>query len=328
MSPSDPCVFALAESHDYGLKVCAALGVPPSPLEERPFEDGEHKTRPLVNVRGRDVYVVCSLYGEPGASANDKLCRLLFLIGALKDASAGRVTAVAPYLCYARKDRKTKPRDPVITRYVACLLESVGVDRVVTMDVHNLAAFENAFRCRTDHLEAKKLFVDFFAPRVKDDEVVVVSPDVGGAKRAEQLRLALVQRLQREAGAAFLEKYRSAGKVTGDAVIGDVEGKVAIVVDDLISTGGTLARAAAACQARGAKRVYAAATHGLFIEPAARSLATAGLERLVVTDTIPPFRLPAEFVRDRVTVLETAPLVAEAVRRIHESGSIVELLGA
>lgn len=326
MGACDPSLFALAESRPYGEKVGELLGLPLSPIEERQFEDGEHKTRSLANVRDRDVYVIYSLYGEPGASSNDKLCRLLFFIGALKDASARRVTAVAPYLCYSRKDRKTKPRDPVITRYVASLFEAVGTDRVVTLDVHNLAAFENAFRCRTDHLEAKKLFVDFFAPRLNHEELVVVSPDIGGAKRAEQLRLALAQRLGRDAGSAFLEKYRSAGKVTGEAVVGDVADKVAIIVDDLISTGATIARAATACRAHGAKQVYAAATHGLFVDPAARALAGAHLDRLVVTDSIPPLRLPVESLAENVTVLETAPLVAEAVRRMHEGGSIVELL--
>lgn len=326
MCPHEPCLFALGESRAYGERVGAALGVPLAAHEERSFEDGEHKSRPLESVRGRDVYVLHSLYGEPGASANDKLCRLLFFVGALKDAAAARVTAIAPYLCYARKDRKTKARDPVITRYVAALFEAAGTDRVVTMDVHNLAAFQNAFRCGTEHLEAKRLFVDFFAPRLAGEPVAVVSPDVGGAKRAEQLRLALEQRLQRPAGSAFVEKYRSAGQVTGEAVVGDVAGKVAIVIDDLVSTGGTLARAAAACRARGAKRVYAAATHGLFIDPAAATLAAAGLDGVVIADTVPPFRLPPELLRDRLTVLDTAPLVASAVRRMHEGGSIVGLL--
>ena len=134
----------------------ARLAIDPSPHEERECEDGEHKARPLISVRGKNVFVVQSLYGDDRQSGNDKLCRLLFSIDALKDAAAARVTAVVPYLAYARKDRKTKPRDPVTTRYVAALFEAVGIDTVMTLDVHNLAAFQNAFRCRPEHLEAFK----------------------------------------------------------------------------------------------------------------------------------------------------------------------------
>lgn len=328
MNASDIQLFALSESRGFGEKVAAALDVPLGEHEERHFEDGEHKTRPLQNVRGRDVFVVQSLYGEPGNSVNDKLCRLLFFIGALKDASAERVTAVLPYLCYARKDRKSKSRDPVTTRYVAQLLEAVGTDRVVTLDVHNLAAYENAFRCRIDHLEAKNLFVDYFAQRVGNDEVAVVSPDVGGVKRADQFRQALSRRLGRELGSAFLEKYRSAGVVSGEAVVGDVAGRIAIIIDDLISTGGTILRAANACRQRGAKVVYAAASHGIFVGDAGRVVADSGLEQLVIADTIPPFRLDPDLVRRKLTVLETAPVFAEAIRRIHSGGSIVELLAS
>jgi len=318
-------LFALNASRDLGERVARALGLPLAPHEEREFEDGEHKARPLESVRGRDVYVLVSLYGDLRQSVNDKLVRLLFFLGALRDASAGRITAVIPYLCYARKDRRSKSRDPVSTRYVAGLLETVGADRVLTLDVHNLAAYENAFRIRADHLQAKRLFVDEFVPRIGREPVVVVSPDVGGVKRAEDFRQALSRRLGREAGGAFLEKYRSAGVVSGAAVVGDIEGRVAIIVDDLISTGGTIARAVAACRSRGAKAVYAVATHGIFVGEAARMVADSGLERLVVTDTIPPFRLDPALVRSKVTVLDTAPLFAEAIRRIHTGGSVVEL---
>ena len=318
-------LFALNASRDLGERVARALGLPLAPHEEREFEDGEHKARPLESVRGRDVYVLVSLYGDPRQSVNDKLVRLLFFLGALRDASAGRITAVIPYLCYARKDRRSKSRDPVSTRYVAGLLETIGADRVLTLDVHNLAAYENAFRIRADHLQAKRLFVDEFVPRIGREPVVVVSPDVGGVKRAEDFRQALSRRLGREAGGAFLEKYRSAGVVSGAAVVGDIEGRVAIIVDDLISTGGTIARAVAACRSRGAKAVYAVATHGIFVGEAARMVADSGLERLVVTDTIPPFRLDPALVRRKVTVLDTAPLFAEAIRRIHTGGSVVEL---
>lgn len=321
-------VFALAESRPFGERVAAALGVPLARHEEREFEDGEHKNRPLENVRDADVYIVQSLYAEPGKSVNDKLCRLLFFVGALKDAAAARVTAVMPYLCYARKDRRSKARDPVTTRYLAQLLEAAGVDRVLTMDVHNLAAYENAFRCGVDHLEARTLFVDFLAPLLAGKDAVVVSPDVGGVKRAEALRQSLSQRARREAGMAFLEKYRSQGVVSGAAVVGEVKGKVAVIIDDLIASGGTIAHAARACRERGATDVYALATHGLFVGEAARVFEKAGadINRLVIADTVPPFRLHAEFVQHKITVLDTAPLFAQAIERMHHGGSIAALM--
>jgi hypothetical protein len=140
-------LFAVETTRDYGLRVAQHLDLVLGEHEERAFEDGEHKIRPLIDVRRHDVFVMHSLYGEAEQSPNDKLCRLLFFIRALKDAGADRVTAVVPYLCYARKDRRTQPRDPITTKYVARLFEASGADAVITLDVHNLAAFENAFRC-------------------------------------------------------------------------------------------------------------------------------------------------------------------------------------
>lgn len=319
-------LFALSESRALGKNICAYLGLPLSADEERGFEDGEHKIRPLENVRGCDVFVIQSLYSEPGLSVNDKLCRLLFFIGALKDASAQSVTAVLPYLGYARKDRKTKARDPVTTRYIAQLLEAVGTNRVLTLDVHNLAAFQNAFRCPTDHLEAKNLFVEHFAARLKEHEVVVVSPDIGGVKRAEQFREILSRRLNHPVASAIMEKQRSSGVVSGEALIGDVKGKVAIIIDDMISTGGTILRTANACRKQGAQGVHAAASHGIFVGNADQVVADPALDSLTITNTLPPFRLDPELVRNRLTVLDVAPLFAEAVRCIHNGGSIVELL--
>jgi ribose-phosphate pyrophosphokinase len=302
------------------------LGTTLGAHEEREFEDGEHKTRPLESVRGRDVFVIHSLYGNTGQSVNDKLCRLVFFIGALRDASAGSVTAVIPYLCYARKDRKSKHRDPVTTRYVAALFEAVGVGRAVTLDVHNLAAFQNAWRIPTEHLEAKKLFVEHFRDLVRGQDVVVVSPDIGGVKRAEDFRQALGRALDSAVHGAFLEKYRSAGVVSGDAVVGDVRGKAAIIIDDLISSGTTLVRAAEACRAHGAETVYAAASHGLFAKNAGEILSHPAVERIVITDTIPPFRMDSTPLGKKLTVLNASSLFAEAIRRIHAGGSIVELL--
>lgn len=319
-------LFALDASRDFGERVAAKLGIPLSGLEEREFEDGEHKARPLASVRGGDVFVIQSLYDDSSQSVNDKLCRLLFFIGALRDASAGRITAVVPYLCYARKDRKTQTRDPVTTRYVAALFEAVGTDRVLTLDVHNLAAFQNAFRCRTDHLEARRLFVEYFVPLLGGDEVAVVSPDVGGIKRAELFRQALGRALGREATAAFMEKQRARGVVSGEAIVGEVAGRAVVILDDLISTGTTISRAAKACHAAGATKIYAAASHGLFMGDAGRVLADAALDKVVVTDSIPPFRLDPEWAKDRLAVLDGAGLFAESIRRVHAGGSLVELL--
>lgn len=319
-------LFSLNDSKALGARISRALGVALSPHEEREFEDGEHKSRPLCSVRDADVFVVQSLHGDDRHSANDKLCRLLFFIGALRDASAGRVSVLCPYLCYSRKDRKTKSRDPVTTRYVAALFEAVGTHLVVTMDVHNLAAFQNAFRCRTEHLTALELFAAHFSSLVGDEDCVVVSPDAGGYKRAQDFRERLSGSLGRPVDLAFMEKKRSSGVVTGETVVGRVEGKSVIIVDDLISTGTTLSRAVEACHALGATRICAAATHGLFQEGASHFLSHPHLKEVAVTDTAAPFRLEPELLSSRLAQLETAPLFAEAIRAIHEGGSIVELL--
>jgi ribose-phosphate pyrophosphokinase len=319
-------LFALESSRTFGDNVAGKLGVPLSSLEERQFEDGEHKSRPLVSVRGSDVFVIQSLCGDARQSVNDKFCRLLFFIGAVKDASASRVTAVVPYLCYARKDRKSQPRDPVTTRYIASLFEAVGTDGILTLDVHNLAAYQNAFRCRADHLEARRLFVEHFAPLLQDEEVAVVSPDIGGIKRAEQFRQALARVSRKNPAMAFMEKYRAKGVVTGETIVGEVKNRVALIIDDLISTGMTISRAAKACRTAGAAHVHAAASHGVFVGAANAVIADPSLEKTVITDTIPPFRLDPAVAQSRLTVLDTSALFGEAIKRIHTGGSIVDLL--
>jgi ribose-phosphate pyrophosphokinase len=318
-------LFALQATAELGQAVADALGCRLAAHEERAFEDGEHKVRPLDAVGGANVYVVQSLHGGPAESANDKLCRLLFFIGALKDAGAARVTAVVPYLCYARKDRRTKPNDPVTTRYVAQMFEAVGVDAVVTLEVHNPAAFENAFRCRTVALTGTPLLVDHVC-RLPDRDFSVVSPDTGGDKRAELFRETLEAALGRPVGKAFAEKHRSGGVVSGDLFVGEVAGTTALLVDDLISTGGTLLRAARAARAAGARRVIALATHGLFMPGAETALADGAIDRLVVTDAVPAFRLPPGPVRDKLDVLPAASLLAEAVRRLDSGEPLTDLV--
>ncbi|HET7731488.1 MAG TPA: ribose-phosphate diphosphokinase [Usitatibacter sp.] len=322
-----PLVFALRETQALGHAIAARLGCEPAPLEERDFEDGEHKIRPLANVRGRDVYVIQSLHGEADSSPNDKLVRLLMFIGALKDAAAARVTAVVPYLAYARKDQKSKPLDPVSTRYVAGFFESVRCDAVVAIDVHNVAAFQNAFRCCTEHLEAASLLAARCVPLVGASPAVVVSPDEGGIKRADRFRHRLAALLGRPVGAAFAEKYRSAGLLRGNVLVGDVRGQVAVIVDDLVAAGNTLDRAARACAADGATRVVAAVTHAVFTAEADEVLGNSPIDAIVVTDTIPPGRLRHAGLASRVEVVATAPLFGEAIARMHAGGSVVELNG-
>ena len=244
-------------------------------MEEREYEGGEHKTRPLVRVRGEDVYVVQCLSGDEAGSANDRLCRLLFFIAGLEDNGAARVTACVPFLAYGRKDRRTKERDPVTLRYVAQLFEAVGTDHVIGLDAHNLAAFENAFRCPVDHLEAAPLMADYLA----------TTRGLG----ARLHRVARHRRCQARAAAAGTARrtprprgrfrdHRQAPQqrrgLGGDLVVGPVEGRHAVLVDDLISAGTTLMRAVAACRKAGATHVDAFATHGVFLpeaQPAARS---------------------------------------------------------
>ncbi|MFN0313601.1 MAG: ribose-phosphate diphosphokinase [Burkholderiales bacterium] len=162
MSTDKLCLFALNASRKFGASVARHLGVALSEHEETDFSDGEHKARPLHDTRGKDVFVVQSLHADSHQSIGDKLCRLLFFLGAIKDASPARLTAVIPYLCYARQDSRSHPQDPVTTRYVARMLEAAGAGQVMTMEVHNLAAFQNAFRCRTDHLDSGPLFAHYF----------------------------------------------------------------------------------------------------------------------------------------------------------------------
>ncbi|HWU86551.1 MAG TPA: ribose-phosphate pyrophosphokinase [Kofleriaceae bacterium] len=318
-------LFVLGPSETLGRFVAERLGIAVAPHELRRFEDGEHKIRPLVSARGRDVYVLCSLYGDASESVDDRLIRALFFVGSLRDAGAGRITLVAPYLCYARKDRRTNPRDPVTTRYVARMIEAAGADRVVTVDVHNLAAYENAFRIGTEHLEARPLFVE--RCRALGDRLAVVSPDPGGFHRAEALRDAL-EHEGASVELAMLGKHRKGGVVRTEAFVGDVEGRSAVIVDDLIVSGTTLVRAAEACRARGATAVHAMATHAMFGPAAAGALATPLIDAIVVTDSVSPERTALGEVRAKLAVASIAPLLAGAIGALHHERSMAQVIEA
>lgn len=316
--------FALNGNDRLGAAICNRLGQPRAPHEERDFDDGEHKARPLVEVGGREVYVLHALHGEPGFSTNDKLIRLLFFIATLKDAGAEKVTAICPYLPYSRKDRRTKPRDPVSARYVAQLFESVGLDRIITVDVHNISAFENAFRqCQTIHVATAQLLARHLAEHADQTPFTVMAPDAGGAKRAEVVRLELEQRLQKPVTKAIIDKHRSEGVVSGSLFAGDVAGRTVVIVDDIISSGGTMLRAIKACREAGAVRVLASAAHGLFTS-ASGLMGEQGPDELIISDTVP---LPAA-VQDfpGLTELSVAYLLADIIARLHEGRDVSALL--
>jgi ribose-phosphate pyrophosphokinase len=317
-------LFALPGSEATGAAIGSILGISPAPLEERRFEDGEHKIRPLESVRGADVYLLQSLHRDEKRSPDEKLVQLLMLLGAVRDASAARVTVIAPYLCYSRKDARTQARDPVSSRYVAQLLEALGCDRILTLEVHNPAAYQNAFRIPAEHIEGTRLLGDALLDMAPVAEAVVVSPDPGGVKRAEHLRAYLSRRLGSPVTSAFMEKHRSGGVVSGERLVGDVTGKTALIIDDLVSSGTSLSRVAAACSAAGATRILAAATHALFSNEADEVLAAMPVEALLVTDTV-ALGLLSPQARTKVRVIPAAFLLADAIRALHTNTSLSAL---
>lgn len=313
MNAHESLLFALQGSQALGDLIARQLDIPLHLPEEREFSGREHKIRALVPVEGKRIYVVHSLNADEQHSVNDKLCRLLFFIGSLKDAGASSVNVIVPYLAYARKDRRTKFQDPVTTRYVADLFVAVGVDSVTTMDVHNLAAFENAFQCATKNLSAMELFVDYFAARLNKQTVSVVAPDVGAIKAAENFRQQLRSKMGTEVDAAFITKQRSRDIVTSSALHGDVDKRHVIIFDDMIDSGTTVGNAMRACRQGGAEKIYAAATHGVFSEQAATLFETAALTQIVITNTVevgPDFSTIAT---DKLAVLDSAPLFARSI---------------
>ena len=272
------------------------------------FSEGEIQVQIEENIRGKDVFIVQSTCTPP----NKNLMELLILIDAARRASANRITAVLPYFGYARQDRKDQPRVPITAKLVANLLTNSGADRVLTIDLH-AGQIQGFFDIPVDHLFAVTTFVDYFAS-LKVKNLVVVSPDVGGIKMVR----AYAKRLQ--SPMAVIDKRRISGEETEVMnILGDIEGKNAIIVDDIVATAGSLVEAAAALKKQGAKDVYAAIAHPVLSGPALKRIASSAIKKLFVTNTIP--------VEDgkrhkKIKVLSIAPLLAEAIKRIHNEESV------
>ncbi|HJV96795.1 MAG TPA: ribose-phosphate diphosphokinase [Albitalea sp.] len=314
-------LFSLDPDCAFALALAAELDESLSAHEDRGFEDGERKLRPLVDPRGDDAYVICSLHGGPLLSPHDKLFGLLMFADTLRRNGAARVTAVVPYLAYARKDRQTQPFDPVTLGTVAQLFEAAGVAQLIVLEVHNVAAFQNAFRCGTVHLDAHLAFDAAAADLSGSGPLAVASPDPGGVKRSQVWRESLESRLARPVGFAMVDKRRSGGLVSsGSLVAGDVNGMTVLLLDDLIASGDTMKGAAQALRRAGARDVVACAAHGLFVGAAAELLADTSITSVWVTDSVPAFRLPAIApVRRKLRVMSAVPLFARAIRDCHDS---------
>ncbi|HEU5016246.1 MAG TPA: ribose-phosphate pyrophosphokinase [Roseiflexaceae bacterium] len=275
------------------------------------FKNGETRIKVEENVRGSDVFVV-----QPTCTpVNHHLMELLLLIDALRRASAARITAVVPYYGYAKQEKKTAGREPISAKLVANLITVAGANRILTMDLH-APAIEGFFDIPADHLQAGPLLAEYFKA-LNLNNPVVVSPDAGGVGRANSFREHI------GASLAIIAKQRPQPDVAEMLeMVGDIDGKTAVIVDDMISTGGTLAQAAQALRERGARAVYACATHGIFAGNALSILRDSTLEETVVTNTIPL----AECSKDsRIRVISVAPLFAEAIMRIHKDLSLSAL---
>jgi ribose-phosphate pyrophosphokinase len=275
------------------------------------WQNGETRVKLEENVRGSDVFVIQSL-GQP---VNHHLMELLLMIDAIRRASASRVTAVIPYFAYAKQEKKTSGREPISAKLVANLLVTAGVNRILTLDLHS-PAIEGFFDIPVDHMRAIPLLASAFR-KMDIDDLVAVSPDAGGVNRTEEFRT------RAGASLAIISKKRPRPD-TAEAVemVGDVDGKTAVIVDDLISTGATLATAAEMLMQRGARRVLVSAVHPIFASGCGRLIDQSPIERVVVTDTLPI--CPAEMT-SKVEVLTVAPLLAEAITRIHKDLSISAL---
>lgn len=302
-------LFAGSANIPLAQEVANYLGLDLGPLIRKGFADGELYVQIQESIRGADVYLL-----QPTCrSVNDNLMELMILIDACRRASARQITAVVPYYGYARADRKTAGRESITAKLVANLIVQAGAHRVLAMDLHS-AQIQGYFDIPLDHVYGSPVILDYFASKQLPD-IVVVSPDVGGVARAR----AFAKKLN-DAPLAIIDKRRQAHNVAEVMnVIGDVKGKTAILVDDMIDTAGTLSEGGRLLQKEGARAIYACATHAVFSGPAATRLSSGVFEEVIVTNTIP---IPEEKKFEQLTVLSVANLIGEAIWRIHEDNSV------
>jgi len=294
-------------------KISEYLATPLVQTKITRFSDGEVFVEIKENVRGADVFII-----QPTCPpVNENLVELLIMIDAARRASARRITAVIPYYGYARQDRKTAPRTPITAKLVANVIVVAGARRVLTMDLHAWQ-IQGFFDIPVDHLYAMPVFLEYLKDKFRGEEIVIVSPDAGGVERAREYAKRL------NATMAIVDKRRprpNESEVMN--IIGDVKDKIAVIIDDMIDTAGTICKAASAIMDRGAKEVYAVATHPVLSGPAVERLAQSPIKEVVVSDTI-PLREEAQRL-DKIKVLSVSKLLGEAIRRIHTDDSISSL---
>lgn len=308
-SDSTLCLLSGSANIPLSREIARYLGMDLSPMTTKTFADGETYVQIQESIRGRDVYII-----QPTCyPVNDHLMELMVMIDACRRASARRITAVIPYYGYARADRKTAGRESITAKLVANLITKSGADRVIAMDLHS-AQIQGYFDIPLDHIYASPVIVDYILSKNLQD-IVVVSPDVGGVARAR----AFAKRLN-DAPLAIIDKRRQAHNIAEVMnVIGDVKGKTAILVDDMIDTGGTISEGARILREQGASQVYACATHAVFSPPAIERLSSGVFEEVIVTNTLP---MTPDRMFPQLTPLSVANLIGEVIWRVHEYTSV------
>ncbi len=305
-------IFAGSSNPELSEAICRNLNQPPGNAKVKRFSDGEVQIEIDDNVRAKDVFVIQSTCHP----VNDNLVELLLMIDAFKRSSARRITAVIPYFGYARQDKKVAPRVPISAKLVADLLTTAGANRVITMDLH-AGQIQGFFDIPVDNLFAAPVLIEYMRKNFSD-ETVIISPDAGGVERAR----AFAKRLN--AGLAIIDKRRSSpNQAKAMAVIGNVEGKKAIILDDMVDTAGTLTEAANAIEANGASEVHACCTHPVLSGPAVDRINDSAIKSLVVTDTIPLTGKPKTC--EKIVVLSISDLFGEAIYRSHTGDSVTSL---